>query len=141
MVQKLYLYDRIPRIDFVTDVDWQEKKMLLKAAFPVDIHSDSASYEIQYGTINRPTHWNTSWDWARFEACGHKWVDLSESDYGVSLLNKGKYGYDIKDNCVRITLLTGPTDPDPDADTGSQQFSYALYPHAGTWEDAQTVRA
>ncbi len=141
MVQHLYLYDRIPRIDFVTDVDWQEKKMLLKAAFPVDIHSDTAAYEIQYGTINRSTHWNTSWDWARFEACGHKWVDLSESDYGVSLLNTGKYGYDIKNNCMRITLLAGPTDPDPDADTGQQQFSYALYPHQGTWEDAQTVRA
>ena len=76
---------------------------MLKVAFPVDIHSEKATYEIQYGNVERPTHWNTSWDYARFEVCGHKWADLSEDDYGVSLLNDCKYGYDIKDGVIRLS--------------------------------------
>ena len=81
--------------------------------------------------MERPTHRNTSWDWARFETAAQKWVDLSEGDYGVSLLNDCKYGHDIKDNIMRITLLRSPTMPDPDADQGQHRFAYALLPHAG----------
>jgi alpha-mannosidase len=92
-----------------------------------------ATYEIQWGNVQRPTHRNTSWDWARFETCAQKWVDLSEGDYGVSVLNDCKYGHDVRDNVMRISLLRGPTDPDPEADQGEQRFAYSLLPHAGSW--------
>jgi alpha-mannosidase len=94
-----------------------------------------ATYEIQWGNVQRPTHRNTSWDWARFETCAHKWVDLSEGNYGVSLLNDCKYGHDIHEHVMRITLLRSPTMPDPTADFGEHQFKYSLYPHAGTWDE------
>ena len=81
---------------------------MLKVAFPVDVLAPQATYEIQWGNVQRPTHRNTSWDWARFETCAHKWVDLSEGDYGVSLLNDCKYGHDIHDNVMRITLAALP---------------------------------
>ena len=111
---------------------------MLKVAFPVDVLAPQATYEIQWGNVQRPTHRNTSWDWARFETCAQKWVDLSEGDYGVSLLNDCKYGHDIHDNVMRITLLRSPTMPDPMADFGEHQFKYSLYPHAGSWnEDTQ----
>ncbi|MHB1295044.1 MAG: alpha-mannosidase [Anaerolineae bacterium] len=139
--QRICLYDAIPRIDLQTEVDWQERKRMLKAAFPVDIHSTQATYEIQFGAITRPTHWNTSWDWARFEVCAQRWADLSEGDYGVSLLNDCKYGYDVKDNVMRISLLRGPVEPDSVADLGVHTFTYALYPHAEDWSRAGTPRA
>jgi alpha-mannosidase len=103
----------------------------LKVAFPVDVHSTRATYEIQYGHVERPTHRNTSWDIARFEVCAHKWADLSESDYGVALLNNGKYGHDIHGNVMRLTLLRAPKHPDPQADMGRHQFTYSLLPHRG----------
>ncbi len=140
ITQRISLYRDIPRIDFVTEADWQERQTLLKAAFPVTVHSPRATYDIQFGNVERPTHWNTSWDWARFEVCGHKWADLSEGDYGVSLLSDSKYGWDIKGNVMRLTLLKGAINPDPDADRGLQRFAYALYPHAGDWRQAETVR-
>ena len=128
------------RIDFVTRVEWYERRRMLKAAFPVKVHSSRAAYEIQFGAIERPTHWNTSYDKARFEVCGHKWADLSEGGYGVSLLNDCKYGYDIKENVMRITLLRSPDYPDPTADVGVHEFTYSLYPHAGDWREGGTVR-
>lgn len=108
---------------------------MLKVAFPVDVLAPQATYEIQWGNVQRPTHRNTSWDWARFETCAHKWVDLSEGDYGVSLLNDCKYGHDIRDHIMRITLLRSPTAPDPMADYGEHQFKYSLYPHTGLWDE------
>jgi alpha-mannosidase len=108
--------------------------MLLKVAFPVDILAPQATYEIQWGNVQRPTHRNTSWDWARFETCAHKWVDLSEGDYGVSLLNDCKYGHDIHKNVMRLTLLRSPGNPDPAADSGEHHFVYSLLPHSGGWE-------
>ena len=134
--QTIYLYSDINRIDFDSTIDWKEKQILLKAAFPVDIHSDKATYEIQYGNVERPTHWNTSWDWARFEVCGHKWADLSEGGYGVSLLNDCKYGHDIKDSVMRLTLLKSSTSPNVDADREIHNFIYSIYPHAGDWKTA-----
>ncbi len=121
------------RLDFETDIDWNEKHILLKSAFEVDIFSPNATYEIQWGNVERPTHRSTSWDWAKFEVCAQKWADLSEGDYGVSLLNDCKYGHDIKDNLMRISLLRSPTNPDPIADEGKHKFTYSLLPHKGKW--------
>ncbi|WP_257348917.1 alpha-mannosidase [Pseudalkalibacillus decolorationis] len=138
--QDMIVYANNRRIDFKTQVDWQEKQRLLKAAFPVDIRSTEATYDIQFGNVKRPTHWNTSWDYARFESVGHQWADLSEGGYGVSLLNDCKYGYDIKDNRMRISLLKAPVHPDPDADQGYHDFTYALLPHQGSWKEGNTVK-
>lgn len=133
--QRLSLSYNSPRLDVETTIDWRERHILLKVAFPVDILSPTAVYEIQWGNVQRPTHRNTSWDWARFETCAQKWVDLSEGNYGVSLLNDGKYGHDIRDNVVRLSLLRSPTSPDPLADQGRHTFCYSLLPHAGSWNE------
>ncbi|WP_202707976.1 alpha-mannosidase [Sporosalibacterium faouarense] len=138
ITQYIHIYNNIPRIDFENEVDWKEKQILLKVAFPVDIHTDKATYEIQYGNVERPTHWNTSWDLARFEVCGHKWGDLSEDNYGVSLLNDCKYGYDIKDGVMRLSLLKSAIWPNPDADKEVHRFTYSLYPHSGDWKAGKT---
>jgi alpha-mannosidase len=136
--QDIVLYADVPRIDFITDIDWKEKHIMLKAAFPVDVNADKAAYDIQFGSFERPTHKNTSWDVARFEACGHKWADLSEAGYGVSLLNDCKYGHDIHDGDMRLTLLRCPDDPNPCADVGRHHFTYSLYPHEGGWREGGT---
>ena len=133
--QRISLSHNSQRLDFDTFISWMERHTMLKVAFPVDILAPQATYEIQWGNVQRPTHRNTSWDWARFETCAQKWVDLSEGDYGVSLLNDCKYGHDIRDNVMRITLLRSPTMPDPLADFGEHQFKYSLYPHAGPWNE------
>jgi alpha-mannosidase len=133
--QRISLNRNSPRLDFDTSINWMERHTMLKVAFPMDILAPQATYEIQWGNVQRPTHRNTSWDWARFETCAQKWVDLSEGDYGVSLLNDCKYGHDIHDNVMRITLLRSPTMPDPIADFGEHQFKYSLYPHVGNWND------
>ena len=129
--QELIVYANSRRIDFATYADWHESHRLLKTLFEVDIRATKATYDIQFGQVERPTHWNTSWDWARFEVCGHKWADLSESDYGVSLLNDCKYGYGIKDNVMGLSLLKSAKYPDTEADMGEHRFTYALLPHAG----------
>lgn len=133
--QRISLSHNSQRLDFDTHINWNERHTMLKVAFPVDVLSPQATYEIQWGNVTRPTHRNTSWDWARFETCAQKWVDLSEGDYGVSLLNDCKYGHDIHDNVMRITLLRSPTMPDPMADFGEHEFKYSLYPHAGLWNE------
>jgi alpha-mannosidase len=133
--QRISLNHNSPRLDFDTQINWNERHTMLKVAFPVNILSPQATYEIQWGNVTRPTHRNTSWDWARFETCAQKWVDLSEGDYGVSLLNDCKYGHDIHDNVMRITLLRSPTMPDPMADFGEHEFKYSLYPHASSWNE------
>ncbi|MGC8842818.1 MAG: alpha-mannosidase [bacterium] len=130
MVQDLTIYRDIPRIDFVTYVEWHEKHKLLKVAFPVNVRARYATYNIAYGNIQRPTHTNTSWEQARFEVSGHKWADLSDSAYGVSLMNDCKYGYDIRGNVMRLSLLRAPTAPDPEADQGEHWFTYSLHPHS-----------
>jgi len=137
--QRVSLDHNSVRLDFDTEIDWQERKILLKAAFPVDVLSPTATYEIQWGNVERPTHHNTSWDWARFETAAQKWVDLSEGQYGVSLINDCKYGHDIHGNTIRLTLLRGTTAPDPEADLGKHSFKYSLFPHQGSW-DENTVK-
>ncbi len=138
-VQRISLAHNSPRLDFDTRIHWREKHILLKVAFPVDVLAPTATYEIQWGNVERPTHRNTSWDWARFETCAQKWVDLSEGGYGVSLLNDCKYGHDVRDNVMRISLLRAPTLPDPHADEGEHRFAYSLLPHPGRW-GPETVR-
>lgn len=138
--QDMIVYANSNRIDFKTNVDWREKKQLLKVAFVVDIRSTMATYDVQFGNVKRPTHWNTSWDRARFESVAQQWVDLSERNYGVSLLNNCKYGHDIKDNVMRLTLLKSATHPDPVQDQGEQNFIYSLLPHSGDFIDGNTVK-
>ncbi|HUY78618.1 MAG TPA: glycoside hydrolase family 38 C-terminal domain-containing protein, partial [Ktedonobacterales bacterium] len=139
--QRISLYRHIPRIDFATRIDWHEHHLLLKAAFPLDVRATQARSEIQYGSVERATHRNTNWDRARFETAAHRWVDLSEPEYGVSLLNDGRYGHDIHDTTLRLTLLRSPTSPDPNADQGEHAFTYSLYPHLGDWRAGGTVQA
>ena len=126
---------------FECEVDWQEEHKLLKVAFPVAVHSTRATYEIQFGHVERTTHTNTSWDQARFEVCGHRWADLGEAGYGVALLNDCKYGYDIRGSVMRLSLLRAPTHPDPNADRGEHRFTYALMPHPGDFREAGVIAA
>jgi len=130
-----------PGIRFDTEVDWHEDDKLLKVAFPVAINSARATYEIQYGHVERSTHYNTSWDQARFEVCAQKWVDLSEGNRGVALLNNCKYGHDIHEGVMRISLLRSPKAPDPECDMGVHRFTYVLLPHQGSLQEAGVVHA
>lgn len=138
--QKIHFYGEDRRIDFDTYVDWKFNEHLLKVHFPVDVHTDEATFDIQFGNLKRKIHTNTSWDVAKFETCGHKWADLSEGAYGVSLLNDCKYGHSMKHNVMSLTLIKSGTEPNLTADQEEHFFTYSLYPHAGTWEEAQTVR-
>jgi alpha-mannosidase len=135
ITQDVTLHARSSRVDFVTNVDWWEKRVLMKAAFPVAVRSSRATYEIQFATIERPTHHNTAFDRARYEVTAHRWADLSEGDYGVSLLNDCKYGYDVHGNTLRLSLLRSPIEPDIHADEGAHTFTYSLYPHAWGWRN------
>lgn len=141
ITQVIYLSQDSARLDFLTQVDWNERHVLLKVAFPLQILAPYATYEIQWGNVQRPTHRNTSWDWARFETAAQKWVDLSEGNYGVSLLNDSKYGHDIHDNTVRLSLLRSPVNPDPQADQGLHKFTYSLLPHSGNWDEHTIAQA
>lgn len=139
LVQTIWFYDSLEKIDFETKVDWHETHLMLKTAFPVDVNSDFATYEIQFGNTRRPTHFNTEWDMAKFEVCGHKYADLSDGGYGVSLLNDCKYGYDIHDGVMQLSLLRSPTYPDPKADQGEMLCTYSLVPHIGDFASSRTV--
>ncbi|MGA7852383.1 MAG: glycoside hydrolase family 38 C-terminal domain-containing protein [Candidatus Acidiferrales bacterium] len=139
-VQDITLYAGLDRVDVVNDIDWHETHILLKAAFPLAASSGDAAYEIPYGTIQRPTTRNNSWEAAKFEVPALRWADLGDAHHGFSLINESKYGYDAKGNVLRISLLRSPVWPDLDADRGHHHFSYALYPHAGDWKQALTVR-
>lgn len=139
--QRIRFHRHARGIEFDCSARWYEKQVLLKVAFPVEVHARTATYDIAYGNIQRPTHWNTSWDKARFEVPGHKWADLSETGYGVSILSADKYGFDILDSRMRLTLIKCAVWPDPLADVGEHRFRFGLYPHLGSWTEANTVRA
>jgi alpha-mannosidase len=128
------------QVDIENDIDWHESHVLLKAAFPLAASGPFATYEIPYGSIDRPTTRNNSWEKAQFEVPAMRWADLGDGKHGLSVINNSKYGYDAAGNVLRLTLLRSPKWPDPDADMGHHHFHYALYPHAGTWKDALTVR-
>jgi alpha-mannosidase len=136
LTQVVSLASGSPVVELATSVEWHEDHRLLKVAFPVDVHAAQASYEVQFGHVERATHTNTSWDHAQYEVCAHRWADLSEAGFGVALLNDCKYGYDVKGDVLRLSLLRSSTMPDPLADRGHHSFTYALQPHAGTFHDA-----
>lgn len=138
-IQNIVLYAGMQRVDVVNDVDWHETHILLKAAFPLAATGPKATFEIPYGTIERPTTRNNSIEKAKFEVPAQRWADLGDGQHGFSLINDSKYGYDVKGNVLRLSLLRSPVWPDPDADRGPQHFRYSLYPHAGTWKQADTV--
>ena len=119
------------RIDFKTWVDWYQSDQMLRTSFPVDILATEATCDIQFGSIKRPTHKNTSWDWAKYEICAHKWVDISQRDYGVALLNDCKYGYKVFDNVLDLNLLRSTNYPGIKIDHGYHEFTYSLLPHFG----------
>jgi alpha-mannosidase len=139
-VQTISLAPNSDIVDIDNEIDWHESHVLLKAAFPLAASGPFATYEIPYGTIERPTTRNNSWEKAQFEVEAIRWADLGDGKHGLSVLNQTKYGYDAVGNTLRLTLLRSPKWPDPDADMGHHHFHYALYPHAGTWKDALTVR-
>jgi alpha-mannosidase len=139
-VQDITLDTGADQVDVVNDIDWHETHVLLKAAFPLAATSNKATYEVPYGSIQRATTRNNSWEQAQFEVPALRWADLGDAQHGFSLLNNSKYGYDDKDNVLRISLLRSPTWPDPDADRGHHHITYALYPHGGDWKQALTVR-
>ena len=138
--QKVRFYADTRRVDFETWADWKEHQHLLKAEFPLDIHTDEATFEVQFGSVKRKVHTNTTWDKARFESCAQKWMDYSEGHYGVSLLNDCKYGHSVLDGVVALTLIKCGVEPNPNADVEEHRFTYALYPHGGSWQEAGTVR-
>ena len=137
--QIISLDEKAQRIDFKTKIDWHEDHVLLKTAFPVDIMSAEVNCDIQFGHLARPTHRNTPWDEAKFEVCAHKWIDLSENGYGVSLLNDCKYGHSVDGNVMRLSLLKAATYPNPVADRGAHEFTYSLYLHKGRLADGETI--
>ncbi|MBQ7566991.1 MAG: alpha-mannosidase, partial [Oscillospiraceae bacterium] len=139
--QLIRVYSDVDRVDIETHVDWHERMKLLKAAFYPAVHAREASYEIQFGALKRPTHRNTAYDALRFEACAHRWADLSQADCGVSVLNDCKYGYDVTDDTIRISLLRAPLEPDDGMDRGVHEFTYSIYPHKAGFELGGTAAA
>uniref|UniRef100_A0A8C4IA83 alpha-mannosidase n=1 Tax=Dicentrarchus labrax TaxID=13489 RepID=A0A8C4IA83_DICLA len=140
ITQEIVMDAMCPYIKFNTEVKWAESHKFLKVEFPVRVHSPSATYEIQFGHLQRPTHRNTSWDWARFEVWGHKWADLSEHNFGVALLNDCKYGYSVHKNTMTLSLLRATKAPDANADMGTHHFTYAVMPHTGSFQDASVIQ-
>ncbi|HXJ14404.1 MAG TPA: glycoside hydrolase family 38 C-terminal domain-containing protein [Candidatus Limnocylindrales bacterium] len=129
-----------PRVDVRMTADWHEKHILLKVATPLSAHNKVATFEIPYGSIERPTTRNTRAEQGKFEVPALHWADLSDGNHGLSLLNDCKYGYDAKGNVLRLSLLRSPEWPDAHADEGRHEFTYSLYAHGGNWKDALTVR-
>lgn len=140
IIQYVYLYHDIARIDIRNVMDWKEHQIFVKTLFPVDIHTDEATFEIQYGNVKRPTHANTSWDFAKFEVCVHKWLDVAEDGYGVSMLNDCKYGCSIRDGVIGMSMLKSAVYPNPEADKEHHEFTYSIYPHQEDWRKAGTVK-
>lgn len=139
IVQTYRLLAASSRLEIETDIDWHERFILLKARFPLAVHTDEATFETMYGATRRPTHRNTTWDAAKFEVSGHRFADLSEAGFGVALLNDSKYGHGVHDNVLTLSLVRGPIYPHPLADEGQHHFTYSLLPHAGDWTEAPVV--
>ncbi|XP_040824664.1 alpha-mannosidase 2C1 isoform X4 [Ochotona curzoniae] len=139
--QEVVLDIGCPYVRFHTEVHWHEAHKFLKVEFPARVRSPHATYEIQFGHLQRPTHRNTSWDWARFEVWAHRWLDLSEHGFGLALLNDCKYGASVHGNVLSLSLLRAPKSPDATADMGRHEFTYALMPHKGSFQDAGVIQA
>jgi alpha-mannosidase len=127
------------RLEVHLTVDWRERHRFLKACLPLDVHADEATYEMAFGVARRPTHFSTAVDLARFEVPGHRFADLSEHGFGVAALSAGTYGWSALGADLRLSLLRGPTDPDPQADVGVHRIAFAILPHAGGWQDGGVV--
>ena len=136
----VWLYNDRPYVEFDDNADWHSKHVILKRIFPLDILSDVASCDTQFGFVDRPTHKNTSWDWAKFEVCAHKYVDVSEGGYGIAVINESKYGHGLINNDISLSLLRGPTYPDPDCDMGKHSFKYALMSHSGSLSTSSVLK-
>uniref|UniRef100_A0A667G509 Mannosidase alpha class 2C member 1 n=1 Tax=Lynx canadensis TaxID=61383 RepID=A0A667G509_LYNCA len=139
--QEVVLDVGCPYVRFHTEVHWHEAHKFLKVEFPARVRSPQATYEVQFGHLQRPTHHNTSWDWARFEVWAHRWMDLSEHGFGLALLNDCKYGASVRGNVLSLSLLRAPKAPDATADMGRHEFTYALMPHKGSFQDAGVIPA
>ena len=139
IVQYIYFYNELDRIDIRNEIDWNEEQILMRDYFPVDIHANEATFEIQYGNVKRATHNNTSWDYAKFEVCAHKWLDVSEDGYGVSILNDCKFGCSVKDGVIGLSMLKSAIYPNPDADKEHHSFWYSIAPHSGDFKQGRTV--
>ena len=135
VTQRIRLWANSPRLEFATELDWHDRRTLLKARFPLAVRSGRAAFETAFGVVERATHANTTWDEARFEVAGHRFADLCEPGYGVALLNDGRYGHHALAGELGLSLLRSPVYPDPRADEGAQELTYALLPHAGSWLD------
>ncbi|WP_312370403.1 alpha-mannosidase [Lachnoclostridium sp.] len=140
IIQYITIYNQIPRVDIKNCIDWKEKQIFLKLFFPVEIHANEATYDIQFGNVKRPTHKNTSWDAAKFEVCAHKWIDISEEGYGVSILNDCKYGYSIEENVIGLSMLKSGIYPNPEADKEYHEFTYSILPHQNGWREANIIQ-
>ncbi len=127
------------RLDFLCDVNWQEKQKMLKVAFPACIQALNATYEMQFGAVQRPTHFNNAIALAQYEVPGHKWADLSEPGFGLAVLSESKYGWTTRGHTIHLSLLRSTSSPDPQADRGRHHFAYALYPHEGSWQEGGVV--
>jgi alpha-mannosidase len=124
-----------PRLDVETTLDWHDRRVFLRTQTPVDVRNTTATFECANGVVKRPTHANTSWDQAMYEAAAHRFIDLSETGFGVALLNNAKYGHNVRGNVLGLSLLRSPIYPDPLADEGTQSFAYSILPHAGDWHE------
>lgn len=139
IAQYFVFYPHTVRIDVNYDIDWKERNVALKAHYPVDVNTTKATYDIQFGNVERTTHNNTTWDYAQFEACGHKWADLSDNSFGLSILNDCKYGWTIKEGSIKPTLLRSATEPNYYQDRERHTFTYAIYPHTGEVNSSDVV--
>lgn len=139
--QDIVFYAELPRIDFQTFIDWKEDELFVKTHFDLDINADHAVYDIQFGNMERPNHYSTTWDFAKFEVCGHKWADLGQDGYGVALLNDCKYGYACNGTDFSLSLIKCAIDPNPSGDREQHYFTYSLMPHASSWKEAGVVPA
>ena len=140
IVQDYIFYSDKERIDVQYTIDWHEKHILLKADYPVDVNTSRATFDIQFGNLERTTHNNTTWDAAQFEVCGHKWADLSDNSFGLSVLNDCKYGWTVKNGHIRPSILRCATDLNPNQDREMHYVTYALYPHEGAVQDSCVVQ-
>ncbi|XP_076033837.1 alpha-mannosidase 2C1-like [Oratosquilla oratoria] len=140
ITQDIELTAESPYLTFHTSVSWYESHKILKTVMETNILTRNASYEIQFGILERPTHMNTSWDSARYEVCGHKWADLSEPDWGLAVLNDSKYGWMGRGNKLSLSLLRSPKAPDAECDMRDHTFKYALLPHLDTLQKAGVVQ-
>ncbi|CAG0889167.1 unnamed protein product [Darwinula stevensoni] len=140
LLQRISLSADSPYLEMDTTVHWFESHKMLKVEFPMNVLCREATYDIQFGHLRRPTHANTSWDAAKFEVCGHKWGEMGEHGFGVGVLNDGKYGWNATGNILSLSLLRSPKSPDANADMGTHNFRYAIFPHHGTFQEAGIIQ-